>query len=253
MRRVDSWRRWTFGVCVAGTLLVTIAPGTQAQQWSWPERAENLTELPEDFPPERLRAVMTGFTGALGVRCSFCHVGEEGQPLSTYDFVSDANPNKDRARAMYRLLGAENDHLEEIEPSGEEVNMWCHTCHQGRPRPQTLDEAVGERARAQGGAAAVAYFRELRAGYYGGPGYDFRPASVARVAFVLTEGGDAEAGLELARLNVEHHPESWEAHVGLGDVARETGDTRTARAAYERALELSPENPRIAARLRALG
>ena len=33
--------------------------------------------------------VMPGFTRALGVRCSYCHVGEEGESLSTYDFASD--------------------------------------------------------------------------------------------------------------------------------------------------------------------
>ena len=239
-------------VCALLVLLLSAAPGS-AQQWSWPERAENLTELPEDFPPERLRAVMIGFTGALGVRCAHCHDGEEGQPLSTFDFASDANPNKDRARVMYRLLGAVNDHLDQIEPSGEEINMWCHTCHQGKPRPQTLAEAIGERARAEGGASAVAYFRELRAEHYGGPAYDFRPASVARVAFGLAEAGEPDAGLELAELNAEHHPEAWEAHEGVGDVLSQRGDTRAARAAYERALELSPDNPRISAKLRSLG
>lgn len=240
-------------IVVLGGMLSGLAQPLEAQQWSWPERAENLTELPEDFPPERLRAVMTGFTGALGVRCSYCHVGDEGQPLATYDFASDANPNKDRARAMYRLLGSVNDHLDEIEPSGEAVNMWCHTCHQGKPRPQTLAEAVGERARAEGGGAAVAYFRELRAEYFGGPGYDFRPGSVGQVAYGLAEAGDADAGLELARLNVEHFPDAWQAHVGLGDVAALLGDARAARSAYERALQLSPDNPRIAAKLRGVG
>jgi tetratricopeptide (TPR) repeat protein len=238
---------------VAVFLLSCVGSDLSAQQWSWPEQAENLTELPADFPPERLRAVMLGFTDALGVGCAHCHSGEEGQPLSTYDFVSDANPNKNRARAMYRLLGAVNDHLDEIEPSGEEVNMWCHTCHQGKPRPQTLAEAIGERARNEGGAAAVAHFRELRTAYYGGPGYDFRPASVGQVAFGLAEAGEADAGLELAQLNVAHHPDAWEAHAGLGDVLGQVGDSRGARAAYERALELSPDNPRITARIRSLG
>lgn len=238
---------------VAVFLLSCVGSDLSAQQWSWPEQAENLTELPADFPPERLRAVMLGFTGALGVRCAHCHEGEEGQPLSTFDFASDANPNKDRARAMYRLLGAVNDHLDEIEPSGEEVNMWCHTCHQGKPRPQTLAEAIGERARARGGAAAVSYFRELRDEHYGGPGYDFRPGSVAEVAFGLAEAGEPEAGLDLARLNVEQNPGAWEAHVGLGDVLQQGGDNRGARTAYERALELSPENPAVAAKLRSAG
>ena len=116
-----------------------------AQEWSWPERAENLQVLPADFPPERLSAVMRGFTRALGVRCTYCHVGEEGQPLSTFDFASDDNPKKDIARTMLRMLGVINDTLATIDPSGpKRVNMWCHTCHRGRPRPTTLDEELEE-------------------------------------------------------------------------------------------------------------
>lgn len=75
--------------------LLLVGP-LQAQDWSWPERAENLTELPADLPPERLGAVIRGFSQALGVRCSHCHVGEEGQPLSTYDFLSDCVPAASR-------------------------------------------------------------------------------------------------------------------------------------------------------------
>ena len=53
-----------------------------------------------------------------------CHKGEEGKPLSTYDFASDDNPNKNRAREMYRMLGDISDHLKKIEPSGDKrVNM----------------------------------------------------------------------------------------------------------------------------------
>ena len=43
--------------------IVGMAPERVAgQQWSWPERAENLQNLPADFPPQRLSAVMRGFT-----------------------------------------------------------------------------------------------------------------------------------------------------------------------------------------------
>src|SRR5262249_24978355 len=111
----------------------------QAQEkWSWPERGRNLQVLPKDFPPERLRAVMGGFARSLGVRCSHCHVGKDGDSWARFDFVSDANPNKDRAREMYRMLGDINGHLKKIQPSADKrVNMWCQTCHRGRPRPTT--------------------------------------------------------------------------------------------------------------------
>ena len=89
---------------------------------------------------------MRGFTRSLGVRCTHCHVGEEGKPLGSYDFVSDKNPNKDRAREMYRMLGDINAHLKKItaERRCRAVNMWCGTCHRGRPRPTTLGEEMSE-------------------------------------------------------------------------------------------------------------
>lgn len=31
--------------------------------------------------------MMRNITGALGVRCQFCHVGEEGMPLERFDFA----------------------------------------------------------------------------------------------------------------------------------------------------------------------
>ena len=165
---------------VGAIALITLGPtpAVHAQeQWSWPEKPENLQVLPKDWPGTRLRPVMMGFSRALGVRCSHCHKGEEGQPLSTYDFASDENPNKDRAREMLRMLGTINDHLDEIEPSGDRrINMWCHTCHRGRPRPMTLGEELGETYRMKGLEAALAAYNDLRTTYYGKGAYlDFSP------------------------------------------------------------------------------
>jgi tetratricopeptide (TPR) repeat protein len=245
-RSVGARRRIRILVWLPALLVV---PAGLDAQWTWPERAQDLRELPADFPPERLSAVMRGFTSALGVRCSYCHVGEEGAALETYDFVSNDNPNKDRARAMYRLLGVVNDKLDQIEPSGEPVNMWCHTCHNGKPRPQTLGEAIDERYEAEGGEAAIAWFIELRDRYYGAGAYDFTPGSVVEVASGLLTRGDPDAARRLLDLNVTQHPESWEAHEGLGDLARAIGEPEAARTHYERALELSSGNPRILAKL----
>src|SRR5215472_7288004 len=130
--------------------------------WTWPEKPKNLQVLPKDWPGSRLRPVMIGFTRALGVRCSYCHKGEEGKPLSTYDFASDDNPNKNRAREMLRMLNEIGEHLNKIQPSGDKrVNMWCHTCHRGRPRPMTLAEELAEQYRKKNVKAAVDYYDEL--------------------------------------------------------------------------------------------
>ena len=73
-----------------------------------PDEFTNLKVSAQDISKERLTAVMRGFTEALGVRCSTCHVGEEGQPLGTYDFASDDKPMKLKAREMLRMVQAIN-------------------------------------------------------------------------------------------------------------------------------------------------
>ena len=105
------------------------------------EMMENAEVLDPHTPPDEVMAVMNHFTDALGVRCSHCHVGEEGTPLSTYDFASDAKPAKDQARAMMRLtmMINESEHLPG-EPFASMTDMDrnrvnCATCHRGQPRP----------------------------------------------------------------------------------------------------------------------
>lgn len=239
---------------VLATGLLHVLPFAAAPagaQSPWPERGENLQELPADFSGERIAAVMRGFTGALGVRCSHCHVGEEGAPLSTYDFVSDDNPNKDRARAMLRMLGDINDHLGEMDLQAgvDRVNMWCHTCHAGKPRPQVLSEAVDEAYESGGGAEALARFQSLRAEHYGGPAYDFRAPSVDALGAGFLARGDTATARRFLLLNVEHHPGFGPGWARLGDLAAAEGATGQAAAFYERALELTPGDPDLRERL----
>jgi Photosynthetic reaction centre cytochrome C subunit len=139
-------RRFRRVVLLFLAVLAGAAAVRAQEEWSWPEKPKNLQVLPKDFTGKKLGPIMTGFTRALGVRCPYCHVGEEGKPLGTFDFASDQNPNKERAREMYRMLGSINGHLKKITPSGDtRVNMWCNTCHQGRPRPTTLEKRSARR------------------------------------------------------------------------------------------------------------
>ena len=57
--------------CGVVLLAVVFTFSSRAQdQWTWPEKPKNLQVLNKDWPGSRLRPVMTGFTRALGVRCS---------------------------------------------------------------------------------------------------------------------------------------------------------------------------------------
>jgi tetratricopeptide (TPR) repeat protein len=224
-----------------------------AQRFEWPERAENLKVLPEDLPPENLRAVMTGFSRALGVRCSHCHVGEEGQPLSTFDFASDENPKKDVARAMLEMLGDINSRLKTIDRSGAEpVNMWCHTCHRGVARPQTLDEALLETYAIDGSDAMMKRYTRLRMQFYGRATYDFGEASLNNLGYSLLAREDVEAAIAVFRENVRHFPESSNAYDSLAEAFLTGGQKDSARFYYEKVLELDPRNRNVKESLKDL-
>lgn len=226
------------------------AQSAPAPDWTWPQKMKNPKAFPADFPARKLSAVMKGFTRALGVRCSYCHVGEEGKPLSTFDFASDKNPNKERAREMYRMLGDINAHLEKIKPSGDQrVNMWCHTCHAGRPRPMTLEEELGETYRKSGITASLARYRELREKSFGRGGYDFGERSLAGFAEDVAEKGDREGVIAVLRIHVEQFPRSGAAWVGLGDAFRAAGKKTLADVSYRKALEVDPDNETALERL----
>lgn len=231
-------------ICSLGLILTPAAAQAQAQaRWSWPDSAENLQVLPADFSGTRLRAVMNGFTRALGVRCSHCHVGEEGQPLSTFDFPSDDNPNKETARTMLGMLGDINETLKTIEPTGDQrVNMWCHTCHRGRPRPMTLGEELSEAYRAEGVDMALERYAELRERFYGHGSYDFSENALNALGYEIMGDEDFDAAIAIFALNIEMYPESGNVYDSLGEAYMNRGDTELAIANYERSLELDPDN-----------
>jgi tetratricopeptide (TPR) repeat protein len=213
------------------------------EKWSWPEKPKNLQVLPKDWPGTRLQPVMIGFTRALGVRCSYCHKGEEGKPLSTYDFASDENPNKNRAREMYRMLGDISDHLKKIEPSGDKrVNMWCHTCHHGRPRPMTLDEELSEQYRTKGLQAALDDYADLKKRFYARSAYDFTEGSLNAFGYDILEKKDFPGAIQVFKLNAETFPTSGNVWDSLAEAYMKSGDLKSAQQNYEKALTLDPAN-----------
>ena len=102
-----------------------------------PSQYKNLKVLPAGIPRDQLSAVMKKFTASLGVKCAFCHVGEEGKPLSTYDFASDANPHKDIAREMMRLTWRLNAQDLKAIKGLKDAKISCFTCHRGAKEPLT--------------------------------------------------------------------------------------------------------------------
>jgi len=206
------------------------------ESWSWPEKPKNLQVLPKGWSGSRLQPVMIGFTRALGVRCSYCHKGEEGKPLGTYDFAADENPNKNRAREMYRMLESINDHLKNIQPSGDQrVNMWCNTCHRGRPRPTTLEEELAEQYRKNGVEPALDYYADLKQKYYGRGPYDFGENALNNFGYEVMKKDPAGA-VQVLRLNAEEFPQSGNVWDSLAEAYMRSGDLKKAEEYYQKAV-----------------
>lgn len=256
--------RAALAALLAALVTTALAPvDARAQDFQWPDEPENLEVLPDTTGSDRLRAVMQHFTDALGVQCGHCHTGEGD--LSEWDFASDDKEHKQAARVMMRMVRAINqDHLAELEEGEDhaheggaghdhahgaeagllEGHVTCVTCHRGTEEPRMIEDVVASVVREAGVDSAVARYRALREQHYGGFAYDFQPGPLSEAARGLAREGKTEAGLRLAELETEYHPESYRAWFARAQVQRQAGRTEAAVTSLENALEHAPERAR---------
>ena len=123
-----------FGVSVAVAQTGSTPPPAQAPFAVPPFK--NLKVSPKDISRADLISNMKFFSQSLGVRCTYCHVGEEGKPLSTFDFASDAKDKKRTARAMLEMVHRINRQDFGVTDFAH-VKVTCFTCHRGSTRPLT--------------------------------------------------------------------------------------------------------------------
>lgn len=220
-----------------------------------PDSLENIQVLPREMPVARVVAIMQGFTRALGVRCTHCHVGSEDIPLAQYDFVSDEKPEKIKARAMLRMVQAINDdHLEGLPDRKQpDVDVTCITCHRGIPVPRPLQQVLRIAYDAAGADSVEAAYRALRTRYYGGAAYDFGEVPLADVAGGVATAGNSADAIRLHQLNAEMNPASTFARRQLAETQLAAGDTTAAIASWRSALQINPNDNQSRAALRRLG
>lgn len=121
------------------TLLTTVVMTLplSGQRGTFPPAAlRNLQILPKDVPVPAVIDLMKQLTQSLGVRCDHCHVGVDGQPLTTFDFVSDEKKAKNTARVMMRMVDQINAALDKSVPGPNSGRVTCVTCHNGRRTPR---------------------------------------------------------------------------------------------------------------------
>jgi hypothetical protein len=220
--------------------LFLVAPPLVAQGRFPPESLKNVQALPHGTSVRQVIETMRGFTRALGVRCTHCHVGTEGQPLEAMDFVADTKAAKKTARAMIRMVQEINgEHLAKLEERADpNVSVACATCHRGLAKPRSLIDELRLSYESGGVAATTARFRELRERYYGSAAYDFDDVALTEVADWVQERGDLPGAITLLELNVEMLPDSYFGYWQLAEMRVAAGQTDAAIVALERAVAL---------------
>lgn len=209
-----------------------------------PATFTNLQVLPKDISRADLVMTMRTIAGALGARCTTCHVGPDN--LEGMNFATDELKTKQSARAMMRMVQSINADFITALPAADAARqqVGCITCHRRSLKPPLpLSEILLTTLAAQGAPAAVAQYRKLRAEMLDSGLYDFREPSLNIVATSLRDRKNFAAALEILKLNAEMFPRSAAVQINLGDTAVQAGDAAAARDSYRRALEIDPGNP----------
>lgn len=94
----------------------------------------NLKVLPKKLTFRQVDHIMDDWNASLGVRCNFCHVRDT--KTNKMDFASDAKPEKEMARHMYKMTVALNKkYFKDKEKDSLGVAKFnsvnCNTCHRG--------------------------------------------------------------------------------------------------------------------------
>jgi tetratricopeptide (TPR) repeat protein len=222
--------------------LLAFPPGARAQI---PDRFTNLKVIDAAVAKAELVATMRGFAGALGVRCTYCHVGPDD--LTDMDFATDEKPEKRAARQMLELVRAVNGPLlaalPSVEPGAAAQRVTCYTCHRGlaKPPPNARD-LLSEIAERDGVSAALAEYRRLRSEHWGTGRYDLSARALVAVGQRLAERGREGDALAAYHGALEHFPDSPDLFAAIGNLHGQAGRFDEARAALERALELDPKH-----------
>jgi hypothetical protein len=102
---------------------------------------KNLKVLPKNISHDDLDKVMDGWKTALGVHCNFCHAPSADSASHHLDFASDAKPEKNIARHMYKMTGKINKKYFSFAKDDKGASIAvvsCVTCHRGSPHPDEV-------------------------------------------------------------------------------------------------------------------
>ena len=236
--------------------LLVIALLVQAPGKFPPDSLVNVKVIPKNTPVIQVVGMMRNFAGALGVRCQYCHVGQEGQPLAQFDFAKDEKRTKLTARQMMRMVEEINRRIDTLphdhDQPHDSLHVTCMTCHRGVSRPVPLEQLVMETAQSAGADSAARVYRALRERYYGRAAYDFGEPTLDIAAFRLARAGKFDEAFAILQLNETQYPGSSNLSTFRGNINLMKGDTAAAIAAFQEAVKRDSTNGEAAGRLRGL-
>src|SRR5882762_1599794 len=242
-------------VVALGVLAAPAALVSQALGHFPPDSLINVKIIPKNTPVMQVVGMMRNFAGALGVRCHFCHVGQEGMPLGQFDFAKDEKRTKLTARQMMRMVEEINRRLDTLPEHAQmtsHVEVTCQTCHRGVSRPMPLEQLIQETASSAGADSAARAYRALRERYYGRASYDFGEPTLDLAAFRLARAGKYDEAFAILRLNEEQFPAASNLATFRGNIHLMKGDTAAAVAAFREAVRRDSTNGEAQGRLRQL-
>jgi hypothetical protein len=240
-------------VSVLTLLLLPATLSAQAGKFP-PDSLINTKVFPHATPVPQVIGAMRNFTSDLGVRCQFCHIGEEGKPLDSFDFASDEKRTKQVARQMMLMVREINRRVDTLpRAGGAALQVTCGTCHRGVSRPAPLFTVLTDIGTMSGADSAVRAYKALRNRYYGRAAYDFGESSLNIAAFRLGQAGKFDEAFALLKLNEEQFPTSSGLAVFRGNISLMKGDTSAAEAAFRDAIRRDSTNNEARGRLRAIG
>ncbi len=145
-----------FSTVVGLTAMTATQPAQPAQPRVEPT-LQNIKVLSKKMTYRQVDHLMDEWSHALGVRCGFCHARNEETKHS--DFASDAKPEKQMAREMFKMTAsinkkyfkADKDTLGMIMNAG--IN--CYTCHNGKAHPEVVAAPVPPRMGPPGGGPGM--------------------------------------------------------------------------------------------------
>jgi hypothetical protein len=244
-------RRLTCAVIVA-VVAAVVSSRASAQI---PEKFENLQVLPAGIARDSLVQIMRGFSFALGVRCQHCHAGGDGVSFAGVSFASDDKQAKRTARFMLRMVDSLNRIVLAALPgrSDPPVVMQCVTCHRGLSKPTTLETTLMKTIEQSGVDSAIKQYRGLRERTAINGYFDFTEWRVNELARSLVMANKISDAIAIMEMNAEFNPRSVTIPFELGGLYQRQGNRDKAVAAFQKVLELQPQNQQARQRLTELG